>query len=205
MENYIKSFKEFLNENSRFGVPFDPKASTYDAQYPTKTMRAPRFSLSKGVTQKELNSNTDGVRLEELKKYDKYVNDGLKIIKDFVDKTDFSQFMFKGERSSDELTNFEDKAYIYSTLTGYLGGYSQYGVKADDVAYIGMVGNVKDFVVTNENWTGKFGSGATESFPQKRPQLIFAYRKGFDNQDVRTRIFKELPSLENYNITPGVF
>ena len=200
MENYIKSFKEFLNESSRFGVPFDPKASTYDTQYPTKTMRAPRFSLSKGVTQRELNLNTDGVRLEELKKFDRYVNNGLKIIKDFVDKTDFSQFMFKGERSSDGDTNFEDKAYIYHTLTGYLGSYSQYGIKADDVAYIGMVGNLKDFKVSNRNWAGKFASGATESFPEKRPQLIFTYEKGFDNQDVRTRIFKELPSLKNYNI-----
>lgn len=188
MKNF-QTFSEFVNEGNKFGISFDATASRFDDKNKaTKSDKAPKF--------KDIYDSSDlkklGIIPAEYNKWNAYISMGLKTIKTFVDKTDFSQFAANDDRS----TNWDDKAYIYHTLTGWLGGYSNNTLSLAEIAYIGMEESLKEFDVKNENWVGKFGMGSTDNFPERRPQLRLQgkHQKSWYAQD----IINALPSLENF-------
>lgn len=181
----LKTYNEFINEGNRFGITFDSSASKYDVYKKTTPDKAPKYV---GIyDNKDLKKfNVDPI---EYKKFITHITYGLKYVRDFVIKTDFSQY---GDPKS---SNWNDKAFIYHSLTGYLGGYSQYALSLTEIAYIGMEESLKEFEVKNQNWHGKFSGGATEDFPENRPQLILhpKHNTNWYTQD----IFNTFPSLIN--------
>lgn len=187
----FKSFSEFLFEGNSFGITYDNKASLLGKpNYKTKSAKAPIF--------KDIYDNKDlklyGVLPQDYRGWEKSITKGLKVIKEFVDTEDFSKYANEKETG----VNWDDKAYIYHTLTGWLGGYSQNKLSLVHLAYIGIKGKIddKDFKVYNENRSGKFTVGSTENWPEKRPQLRFVpqHQKSWYEQD----IINEFPTLVNY-------
>lgn len=187
----FKSFSQFLFEGNNFGITFNPNASKYNSpQLKTKASRAPAYKDT--YDSKDLKRY--GIATSDYKGWERSVSQGLKVIKAFVDSEDFSKY----KTAKDYNTNWEDKAYIYYTLTGWLGGYSQNKLSLVHIAYIGIVGKVdpSDFEVYNENWAGKFTGGSTENWPENRPQLIL---KPKFNLNVYTQnIINKFPTLENF-------
>jgi len=187
----FKKFKDFIFEGNSFGITYDSGASVLGKpSYKTKSGRAPIF--------KDLYDNKY-LKLHEIstidyKGWEKSITKGLKVIKDFVDNEDFSKYANEQETN----VNWDDKAFIYYTLTGWIGGYSNNKLKYAHFAYIGITGKIdtKAFEVYNENWRGKFSSGATENWPEKRPQLRL--KPKYDLRWYIQDVVNEFPTLENF-------
>lgn len=187
----FKSFSEFLFEGNSFGVTFDPKASVLGKpSYKTKSGKAPIFKDSYDTKDLKLYEVTP----TDYKGWEKSITKGFKVIKDFVDSEDFSKYAYENNSG----TNWDDKAYIYYTMTGWLGGYSQNKLNLIHLAHIGISGKIdpKNFEVYNENWSGKFSGGSTENWPEKRPQLRLKplYNLKWYIQD----IVNEFPTLDKF-------
>lgn len=181
----FKKYIEYITEGVDVG--YDKTASTYNKTIPTKPQGPKKITLD-DVSDTSLGTKAVRAKVVSL------MNKGFKATKKFVEDTDFSKYKFNNNRSSDT-SNYEDKAFIYYTFLNYIGAYSQYKLTWQDWVLIGIKGNLNDYEIVNENWSGKFGSGATESFPENRPQLRLQRKSNLDLNKVNDLIRKNIPGI----------
>ena len=188
--------EKVLNESNRFGIDYDNKASKYvGVNYATNPQK-PKRVIPFGYNEDSKELKKYGLDSKSAALLTKYFNQGLRVIYDFVNKEDFSKYKNTGERDSDHSTNFEDRAFIFYTLTSHLGGYSQNALKYGDFLYIGIKGNLDGYTIINHRWAGRYSVGATEDFPENRPQLTL--RREVDKSQILREIYKEIPEAITY-------